>query len=432
MKIGAFVANAINVTGFLLILSIPGWCEMANSHPTSHKQLTELDRVFEKRKGAVLSAEAAIPTIKISKNTFWYEKDQLAEILKAANIITKNTHSNSIKEVKPINGGSYSGHISIVTIDRSALVDLSLPESYVIKEVKWAYKPGKISKRSDQTPQGELQSMRLVADKVIPAIEEGRKKMPSLPRLAHSRGVFKIYTNQTRKDMMSNDEVFITIMDLAPGQSLGSYIQQGLESSINKHKLSEVLADAGKALGAFHRLFADPVTLPVLNDPNPNLDEFKTTIHGDLHSENIYWAENDPVQFIDVATIAQTLNNKVSCTRELSYLFLVTKYAHFLFDEKDMINMMLESIAKGYGETLAPYNSRAIEEAALKLFKKWSLEACTGEETHYDYDQPADVLNEKLKKTYSYGIEKGIDSAEMMKKINKIIEEVKKDSYCQP
>jgi hypothetical protein len=191
-----------------------------------------------------------------------------------------------------------------------------------------------------------------------------------LPAIPATRGVLKIFTPPPR-----THESFIAVMDWAPGDdgyTIFDKYQNGDDA--DGKELSDGTREFGRAVGSFHFLFADPITLSALNGPKPALGKFKTTIHGDLHFGNLLWSAGNPVELIDVATMADFINNKEPAATELFYMFLHAKYAMYFASPLGLnwVNRAFESFAEGYASEVSPRNTANVKAAVVALYRSLS------------------------------------------------------------
>jgi hypothetical protein len=301
--------------------------------------------------------------------------------------------------------GTYSDQIYIVTVNRDKLSDKNSPNTFVIKSVQWAsYNANKrVKSRHEPTPAKELQDLERVKQYVGPKMEKfSEEQRRSFPNLSLVEETYWYFNSE-------HERKYIAVMNIAEGDELFDFISDNLfEFSRN---IDSAMYEVGKSLGSFHYNLASSEMQKKLQDPSFNdLSEFKTMVHGDLHTGNIFYTEEpnpgaNPVTFIDLASLSDSIFDPQSVLRDLSGIYTHTKFRAIMLDSRltgpsqmEMLNRGFESFAQGYvmGLPISDQSRFNIKKLILKNFKQLSITSLEYLQACYQHGNTLPVNNQKL------------------------------------
>jgi len=284
----------------------------------------ELKGALSKSEGSRL-VEVQIPEAKdLDKNDGLKNGSQLTPkgifmVLQELKLIAPGKNPDEADQalvIKTVEPGYYSTRIYIVDVKET--YRNTLESLFVIKGLKNA---DQVSGAEMNTPQKEMQGLAKVQQFIIPELKGTNV------HIAETKGAFWYYDKAelfgAPMDLKKN---YIVVLGIASGEAVDSLGKKYLQGEMTDKDWNDLMRNVGEAIGKVHFALATPETKRNLLNGIVNLAEFKTIIHGDLHLGNIFYdTKTQEVTFIDVASMADTLREKVSPLRDISDICLSIK-----------------------------------------------------------------------------------------------------------
>lgn len=209
----------------------------------------------------------------------------------------------------------------------------------------------------------------------------------SMARISFDDLHFKLKTNGSTR--------YFSLLQTAPGQSLHNYLRDfgKIAKSYNLEdpefqagitKMKHIFYRIGSAVSMLHQKYA-------LDTNNRAFAARKTYVHGDMHSENIFFDDNsDMVTMIDNETFALSIDHPISGINDLVEFYMVHTIHTVAQKFSDQLTINTE-----FG-----IDDRTWHELCRSLFNGYL--AAYGDLTREEYQQLYDDFRSRFFKGYSH------------------------------
>lgn len=350
----------------LLAKSCVDVCKKASTYPkikNSCQSTVDFKSTLAKNQGSRL-AEVQIPEAKdLDKNDGLKNGSSLTPkgifmLLQDLKLIVPGKNPDEAEQalsIKMVEAGYYSTKIYIVEVKESYR---NTPDSvFVIKGLRNAEK---VSSSKINTPQKEMQGLAKVQQFIIPELKG------SGVHIAGTLGAFWYY-DQTQLFSAPHDlrKNFVVVLGIAAGEAVHSLGEKYLKGLMSDQEWNEVESHVSEAIGKFHLALATPETKKALLSGKISLKDLRTTIHDDLHGGNAFYnPKTHEVWFIDAASMADSLDDKVSPFKDISDFCSSMKS----FNKKNPEGE--QSIGKGYAKAFPEASQTGIQTVVDGICKE--------------------------------------------------------------